>query len=116
MNFARSLQVARLRAGHSQQSLADHMGLQRPSISQIESGARHTTTEKVDAWVAACAHEVLIVPRFALGTVELADLDDQAAQVLAAVRAALPLMTARERAVLLMEAELVLREQQQPKK
>jgi transcriptional regulator with XRE-family HTH domain len=116
MNIPRALQAARLRTGLSQQALADLLGLQRPTISQIESGARHTTTEKISAWVDVCRHEVLIVPRVGLGTVELADLDDQAAQVLAAVRAALPLMTGRERAVLLMEAELILREQQQPKK
>lgn len=116
MNLHEQLRNARLRAGFSQQQLADLLGVMRPTISLIETALRTTTVEKAEFWASLCNHEVLVLPLHRPMVPASSAPDAEEAATLAAVRAALPLMSSRERAVLRMEADLILAEHDEKSK
>jgi HTH-type transcriptional regulator / antitoxin HipB len=103
--LAEILRSRRKARGLSQAQVASHLGMQRPSLTQLESGRRSTNVETAQEWARAVGAELAVVDK------EVAALLDQVDQSwLATILAAVPLMTRRERATWLAEARLVLDE------
>ena len=59
--------MVRQSAGLKQAQVADALGLSPASISNIERGAHHTTTEKLEMWVNLCGAHLLIVRDHGVG-------------------------------------------------
>jgi transcriptional regulator with XRE-family HTH domain len=102
------LHEARTAAGLTQKELARRLKISTAQVSRIESGERNTTPDLVARWLQECGYQLDVV---ALGTTgrsadlaaALAASDDDGAEAATLLLRLWPLLTAREKRLIMAE-------------
>lgn len=61
MDLPRQLRQLRIRAGHTQRSLAERLGVHYTAVSHIEQGTRVPSVELLNKWVEICGAALVIM-------------------------------------------------------